>query len=542
MEDAKRDINKTKRSKSDHVKNIVHSYLQKRNYASVGIQENTKIDQQITYSLVENEISRPNSILYSCYNSDPVVIDHNFSKFLSWVKDLTKNKNICQDIEHLIAPLFCHLYLDILKGGHSERAATFFKAHLPAIDKTKCDDFVKDLINLFTNDCDATCMIEQFRGNKYFLELSPQTLALLKKFVVENCHVVFLHVLQTWFELQQVNEKENETDEKMEEKPESNGVCVDNRFQKIMEVIQDLEKEPKQIFQINISFTNETVTCGLIKRNCGLVAYNQNNIVHLRPIHPYDPIMGVSDCKEIRLTDHSKRVYSVAISPDHTRLVTASEDSTLCIYDLTEMRLVKNCSGHLGPIYCVSISSNSVYTASGSHDTTARLWNTDTGQTLRTFVGHTQAVTCLDFHPNCLYLATGSADRNIRMWSVDNGGPLRLFHGSKGVVYSVTFSPLGDTLASVGDDKKVRLWDILGSKINNEIKYKGEPITKLVWSKNGKQLCTASIDGVLRIWDLPQCQDNSPDNKNQEPSMNLNINGKIVALEYSFETFACLTS
>jgi WD40 repeat protein len=101
---------------------------------------------------------------------------------------------------------------------------------------------------------------------------------------------------------------------------------------------------------------------------------------------------------------------------------------------------------------------------------------------------------------------------------------------------------LGDTLASVGDDKKVRLWDILGSKINNEIKYKGEPVTKLVWSKDGKQLCTASIDGVLRIWDLPQCQDNSPDNKNQEPSMNLNINGKIVALEYSFETFACLTS
>ncbi|RZC32657.1 WD40, TFIID 90kDa, and/or Nup160 domain containing protein [Asbolus verrucosus] len=542
MDETKRDVNKTKRSKNDHVKNIVQSYLQKRNYASIGLQENSRRDQQITYSLVEKEISRPNSILYSCYNSDPLVIDHNFIKFLSWVKDLVKNKNICHDIEYLVAPLFCHLYLDILKGGHSERAANFCKAHLPVIDKTKCDDFVKDLINLFANDSDATCMIEQYRSNKYFLELSPRSLSLLKKFVIENCHVVFLHVLQTWFDLQERDEKENEIEEKMEEKSASNGICTDNKFQKMLDVIQDLKKEPKQLFSINISFTNEPVTCALIKRTCGLIAYNQNNIVHLRPIHSYDSIMGIGDCKEIKLIDHSKRVYSLAISPDHHTLVTASEDGNLCIYSLSEMNLTKKCSGHLGPVYCVTISSNSAYVASGSYDNTARLWNIDTGQTLRIFVGHTQAVTCLDFHPNCLYLATGSADKNVRLWSVDNGSPLRLFHGSKGVVYSVVFSPLGDTLASASDDKKVRLWDILASKINSEFKHKGESVMKIVWSKDGKQLCTGSIDGTIRIWDVGHQQDGSSDNKNQEPSMSFNVNAKILALEYSFETFACITA
>ena len=398
---------------------------------------------------------------------------------------------------------------------------------------------MKDLINLFANDCDATCMIEQFRGNKYFLELSPQTLNLLKKFVVENCHVVFLHVLQTWFELQQRDEKENEIEEKMEEKGATNGVCVDDKFQKMFEVIQELEKEPKQIFVINIAYTNEVINCGLIRRACGLVVYNQNNVIHLRPIHAYDPIMGVSDCKEIKLTEHSKRVYSITISPDHTRLVTTSEDSTLCIYDLSEMSLIKTCTGHLGPIYCSAISSNSVYVASGSHDNTGRLWNIDTGQTLRVLVGHTQAVTCVDFHPNCLYIATGSADRNVRLWSVDNGSPLRLFHGCKGVVYSLVFSPLGDVIATVSDDKKIRIWDILSSKVNSEIKHKGDPVTRLAWSKDGKQLCTGSIDGVIRVWDFDPNQDSD---KNQEPSLNFNVNGKILALEYSFDTFACITT
>lgn len=535
MDETKRELNKPKRSKTDHVKNIVQSYLQKRNYATIGLPQTCRSDQQITYSLVENEISRPNSILYSCYNNDPVVIDHNFTKFLSWLK--TKNTN--QDIELVIAPLFCHLYLDILKGGHSDCAASFLKAHLPAIDKTKCDDFVKDLINLFANDCDATCMIEQFRSNKYFIELSQQSLAILKKFVVDNCHVVFLHVLQTWFDIQQSDEKENEVDEKMDEKPAPNGVCFDDKFKKILDVINDLEREPKQIFLVNISYANEQINCGLIRRNCGLIAYNQNNVVHLRPVHSYDPILGVTDCKEIKLIEHTKRIYAITISPDNTRLVTVSEDTSLCIFDLIEIKLIKNCSGHLGPIYCCAISSNNAFIASGSQDTTARLWNMDTGQTLRIFVGHTQTVTCTDFHPNCLYLATGSADRNIRLWSIDNGNPLRLLHGCKGVVYGVMFSPLGDLLASISDDKKIRTWDVLNSKITCEMKQKGLPATKLVWSSDGKQLCTGTIDGTVKVWEMGQ---SDTETRNQEPCVSLNVNGKILSLEYCFETFACLTT
>ncbi|XP_044265310.1 TAF5-like RNA polymerase II p300/CBP-associated factor-associated factor 65 kDa subunit 5L [Tribolium madens] len=533
MEEPKRDFPKPKRSKTDHVKNIVQSYLQKRNYAPLGI-ENCHPDQHLTYSLIENEISRPNSILYSCYNSDSVVIDHNFTKFLTWLKDCIKTKN-CNDLEHLIAPFFCHLYLDILKGGHSDRAANFLKAHLLAIDKTKCDDFVKDLLNLFANDCDATCMIEQFRNNKYFIELSPQSLDLLKKFVGENCHVVFLHVLQTWFDIRENDEQDKEIRGEMDDKgAPHNGVCLDDKFRKILDAINDLEKEPKQIFIANISHTNDPISCAVIKRNCGLIAYNQNNVVHLRPVHSFDPILGLHDCKEIKFYDHTKRVYSITISPDCSKLVTGSEDSNLCLYDLNVIKLIRNCGGHLGPIYCTSISSNSVYCASGSCDTTARLWDLETGHNLRVFVGHTQAITCIDFHPNCLYVATGGADRNIRLWSVDNGTPLRLFHGCKGVVYGVAFSPLGDTLASVSDDKKIRLWDILNSKINNEIKQKGLPGTKLVWSSDGKQLCTGAIDGVVRVWDLRQID-------SSEPQIGLNVNGKILHLEYSFDTFACVT-
>lgn len=541
MDDIKRDVNKSKRSKIDNIRNLVQGYLQKRNYATITFQESPKISEQITYSLVETEVSRPNSILYSCYNSDPLVIDQNFTKFLGWTRDLLKIKNIAHDIELLIGPLFCHLYLDIMKGGHPDKAALFFKAHLAAIDKTKCDDFVKDLINLFTNDSDATCMIEQFRQNKYFLQLSAETLDLLRKFIIDNCHVVFLHILQTWFDLQELNEEENETEQIMEES-ETNGVCSDVKFQRMLDSIQELENEPKQIFVLNVSYTNDAITCAFISRAHGVFAFNQNNIVHLRPIHSYDSIINVADLKEIKLMDHSKRIYAIALVGNN--LVTASEDSNMCIYNIAnqEIGLVKICTGHLGPIYCIKISSNQAFIASGSGDHTARLWNLSNGHTLRVFVGHTQAVTSIDIHPNCLYVVTGSADRNIRMWGIDNGNPLRLFHGSKGIIYAVTFSPLGDIIASASDEKKIKFWDVQTSKSTHEIKYKGEPITKLVWDNSGKQICAGSIDGLIRVWEVFLKTNNSTDTKNQEPSLCQNVNCKVLALEYAYETFACVTS
>ncbi|KAJ8970028.1 hypothetical protein NQ314_001457 [Rhamnusium bicolor] len=207
MDVVKRENNKIKRSKSD-VKNVMSGYLHKRNYTTLQTFENTK-KQQITNTLVANGVGKSNSILYSCYNSDPIVIDHNFTKFLIWLKDQTRHKNRCHDIEHIVGPLFCHLYMDILRGEHSERAASFFKCHLPAIDKSKCDNIVKDLIGIFATDGDSSKLKEKFRSKKIVVELNSQSLAVLKKFVLGSCHVVFLQVLQTWFDFQGTNGKES---------------------------------------------------------------------------------------------------------------------------------------------------------------------------------------------------------------------------------------------------------------------------------------------------------------------------------------------
>lgn len=191
MEESLRDGNKTKRSKHE-VKNVLNSYLQKRNYSFLQPFEVTK-NQHLSYSQIENEVARSNSILYSCSNSDPNVIDQNFTKFSTWLKE-QREKDLCTDLDQIVGPLFCHFCIEILKGDHKEKAGVFFRSHLGSFERNNCDPFVKELIKLFASDADISDAKELFRSKKIVITLTQESLDLFKKFVLDNCHVVFLQV------------------------------------------------------------------------------------------------------------------------------------------------------------------------------------------------------------------------------------------------------------------------------------------------------------------------------------------------------------
>lgn len=190
MEESKRESSKTKRIKSE-MRNTVNSYLQKRNYVLFQPFEITKM-QQLTYSKIENDVARSNSVLYGCPKSDPAVIDQNFIKFLLWLKEQNE-KNVCTDLDKLVGPLFCHFYIEILKGDKN-KAGIFFNNHVSSFDKNNCDQMVKELIHLFNNEGNMSEMINLFRSKRTVINSSEETLDLLKRFVLENCHVVFLQV------------------------------------------------------------------------------------------------------------------------------------------------------------------------------------------------------------------------------------------------------------------------------------------------------------------------------------------------------------
>jgi hypothetical protein len=82
------------------------------------------------------------------------------------------------------------------------------------------------------------------------------------------------------------------------------------------------------------------------------------------------------------LDGHTAIVTGVAFTPDGNRLLTASFDHTIKVWDLNSGKETRTFTGHTGPIFAVAVSPNGGRAASVSRDQTARVWELETGKQL----------------------------------------------------------------------------------------------------------------------------------------------------------------
>jgi WD40 repeat protein len=112
-------------------------------------------------------------------------------------------------------------------------------------------------------------------------------------------------------------------------------------------------------------------------------------------IYPVEGTLGGSEglfkhrCqgREVRaLTSHADSVYSVAVTPDGKRAVSASRDQTPKVWDLASGHELRTLTGHSGPVNGVALTRDGlVVSASGSSvnesgDNTLKVWDLDSGR------------------------------------------------------------------------------------------------------------------------------------------------------------------
>ncbi len=106
----------------------------------------------------------------------------------------------------------------------------------------------------------------------------------------------------------------------------------------------------------------------------------------------------------------------------------------------------------------MNFSPDGTRIVSASHDQTIKIWNNQ-GKLLKTLYGHSGEVESVSFSSDSQMIASGSKDHTIKIWSRD-GVLLNTINVYIGPIYSVSFSPDNKKLAAGSDDGRLRLWDI----------------------------------------------------------------------------------
>ena len=153
--------------------------------------------------------------------------------------------------------------------------------------------------------------------------------------------------------------------------------------------------------------------------------FGDSEIARVRPYWDQAEVSLEASIRSLRelilLKGHSEQIKSVALTPDGSRIVTASQDTTVRIWDATSGADVGALKGHTGEINAVTVTADGLRIVTGSSDGTARIWDAKTGAELvvlkiQISPGKSTDVWAVAVTQDGARILTGSSDGSVRIW------------------------------------------------------------------------------------------------------------------------------
>ena len=211
-------------------------------------------------------------------------------------------------------------------------------------------------------------------------------------------------------------------------------------------------------------------------------------------------IWDISTGGEKILKGHDADVTAVAFARQGMRVASASEDSTVRIWDAADGSKIQTYRNHSGSVRDVVFSQDGEYAVS-SGDDGVHVWNSHTGELARTLSGHDGPVYCCDIAADGERIATAAEDGSVWLWNLRNGQRMTVLRGHLAGVRSIEFSPDGERLVSGGRDCVLRFWDGHTGRELFELKGHQDCVYGGTFSPDNRRIASAGHDSSVKFWD-----------------------------------------
>ena len=154
---------------------------------------------------------------------------------------------------------------------------------------------------------------------------------------------------------------------------------------------------------------------------------------------------------------------------------------------------------HDDEVYAVDFSPDGTRFISETADSTVRMTRTTTGDELLAFT-HGDWVEDLIFSPDGSWFAVAADDNNVWVWDANTAvEKLRMKHA--GFVQKVEISATGEWITTTGYDKTVRIWDSSSGSEMMQIPLEARG-SALRFSEDGRRLIVGDHKGNIGLWDI----------------------------------------
>jgi WD40 repeat protein len=202
------------------------------------------------------------------------------------------------------------------------------------------------------------------------------------------------------------------------------------------------------------------------------------------------------------LEGHRGGVSAVAVLEDGRKAISASDDKTLKVWDLSTGAVVRTLEGHSGGVSAVAVFEDGRKAISASDDKTLKVWDLSTGAVVRTLEGHRDWVRAVAVFEDGRKAISASDDKTLKVWDLSAGAVVRTLEGHSGSVNAVAVFEDGGKAVSASDDKTLKVWDLSTGAVVRTLEGHSGSVRAVAVFEDGKKAISASDDKTLLVWDM----------------------------------------
>lgn len=237
-----------------------------------------------------------------------------------------------------------------------------------------------------------------------------------------------------------------------------------------------------------------------------------------------EDLLGLMVEPVLTLEDHSDWIHTVAVTGDGMRAVSASEDTTLKIWDISRegnaslRRQPVLLPHHSGGVSAMAVSQDGRFGLSAGFDGALQYWRFSRDKSgliakcePKDRLPGNSKVTEIVFFQDGVHLAAAYADRTIKLWNLDRPAqPVRVFRGHPSQAQKITLTPDGRRLCSIGaavnqngrNEGVLRVWDVASGSLSMILGDLDSNILTTTALPGGRQIAGLLSDGRFVIWDI----------------------------------------
>lgn len=203
---------------------------------------------------------------------------------------------------------------------------------------------------------------------------------------------------------------------------------------------------------------------------------------------------------------HQGAVNTVAISPDARLVASASDDSSIHVWEITSGYEVIAPFEHPAPVTLAAFSPNGQLLVSASLDNFCYVWDLVNG-TMLLGVPHNAPIKTFAFSPDGQRVLSVDTKGRALLWDVWSGETLAEIQHSQAIT-AVAFSSDGHWAATASLDATVQVIDLTNNSVFTVLQ-ENSPVTSLAFSPDATWLTTGAQDGTARVW-MAEFSDSTP--------------------------------